>query len=313
MAAAAASSETSSGSSRATTISPTPARVSASTSWLPISGALLQHQRAATNGMDGDPANRVRRRHGTELHAAAPVAVADPASSRRSRSTAVICAMIATAISAGDTAPMASPIGAWMRASAASRDALRLQPVEPPGVRLSRSERADIEALAHQRVQQRRIVDLGIMGERDERRVAVDIERRQRHVRPLRDQGDVGKPLGRGKGGARIDDRHLIVERAGKRRQRLADMNGAGDDEVRHRRMNRQEHLAAVDLDHAALAHAQMLCRGRRQAGRREIGRLHQPLCPARRPRSPRSPAGARRARRSVRRGVRVSKPDLDQ
>ena len=32
----------------------------------------------------------------------------------------MISAMIATAISGGDTAPMGSPIGAWMRASAAS-------------------------------------------------------------------------------------------------------------------------------------------------------------------------------------------------
>ena len=39
---------------------------------------------------------------------------------RGSRKAAVISAMIETAISDGDTAPIASPIGAWMRAMSAS-------------------------------------------------------------------------------------------------------------------------------------------------------------------------------------------------
>ena len=69
-------------------------------------GALLQHQRALTQGVDGDAADRVGRTGGTELHAACSFSLAG------SRSCAVISAMIETAISDGDTAPIASPIGA---------------------------------------------------------------------------------------------------------------------------------------------------------------------------------------------------------
>ena len=95
--------------------------------------------------------------------------------------------MIETAISRA-TAPMFSPIGAWMRAMSASvACAFRRSP------RLAWSfatERA-IEAVALEGVQQRRIVDLGIVRHGDEGRVVVDVERRQRHVRPFRDQRHV--------------------------------------------------------------------------------------------------------------------------
>ncbi len=59
-------------------------------------------------------------------------------------------------------------------------DALLLEPRETARVGLSRAERADIEALARQRVRERRIVDLGIVRECDEGGVTVDAERRQR-------------------------------------------------------------------------------------------------------------------------------------
>ena len=111
------------------------------------------------------------------------------------------------------------------------RRALRLQPLGALGVRLSRAQRADIETIALEGMQQRRIVDLGIVRQRHERRVVIDIERRQRHVGPFRDQRHIGKALGAGKRGARIDDRHIVVQRARQRRQRLADMNRADDDE----------------------------------------------------------------------------------
>src|SRR5207253_7079619 len=78
-------------------------------------GALLEHQCPLPQRMHGDAANRVGRTGGTELHAACTFAA-----SFGNRSSAVISAMIATAISDGDTAPMESPIGAWMRAISAS-------------------------------------------------------------------------------------------------------------------------------------------------------------------------------------------------
>ena len=66
-------------------------------------GALLEHQRSLAKRMNGDAADRVRRAGRTELHAAASLG---------SRSCAVISAMIETAISDGDTAPIGRPIGA---------------------------------------------------------------------------------------------------------------------------------------------------------------------------------------------------------
>ena len=123
---------------------------------------------------------------------------------------------------------------------------------------LLRAERADIEAVPRQRMGERGIVDLGIVGERDEGRVAVDAERRQRDVRPLRDHLDVGKALMARKGGARIDDGHVIAEQLRDRRQRLADVHRAGDDEPRRRHVDGEKHPALRGLLHPALAAAQM-------------------------------------------------------
>ena len=52
-------------------------------------------------------------------------------------------------------------------------EALRAHPLEPPGVRLRRPERADVEAIASERDRERRVVDLRIVGEQADRGVAV--------------------------------------------------------------------------------------------------------------------------------------------
>ncbi len=161
-------------------------------------------------------------------------------------------------------------------------DALRLQPLEPAGMRLPRAERADVEAVARQRMGERRIVDLRIVRERDEGRVAVDAERRQRHVRPFGDHLDVGKALDRREGGARIDDGHVVAEQLADRRQRLADMHRAGDDELRRRHVHGEEDLALRRLLHAALAAAEMLLEHVLERIARDVGGLDQPLLAAR-------------------------------
>ncbi len=68
--------------------------------------ALLEHQRTLADGMDGNAALRLGDRDGAEFHDAFSALSGD------SRSRAVISPMIETAISAGDTAPIGSPIGA---------------------------------------------------------------------------------------------------------------------------------------------------------------------------------------------------------
>src|SRR5262249_38744548 len=74
-------------------------------------GALLEHQPVLADRVHGDATLRVTRRDGAKPHRL-------PSGVRRS--AAVISPMMATAISAGETAPIGSPIGAWMRASPAS-------------------------------------------------------------------------------------------------------------------------------------------------------------------------------------------------
>ena len=156
--------------------------------------------------------------------------------------------------------------------------ALLLEPLDAPGMGFARAERADIEAVARERMEQRRIVDLRIMRERDEGRVAVDIERRQRHVRPFGDDPHIGKALRRSKRRARIDDGHVVIEKLADRRQRLADMHGADDDELRRRHIDGEEDLALRRLFHAALAGAQMLGERRAQRILGRVGRLDEAL-----------------------------------
>src|SRR5262249_43161747 len=73
--------------------------------------ALFQDEAALANRVHRDGSLGFTHWHRAELH---------ELFSGGSRSSAVISPMIATAISDGDTAPIASPIGAWMRASAPS-------------------------------------------------------------------------------------------------------------------------------------------------------------------------------------------------
>ena len=187
--------------------------------------------------------------------------------------------MMETAISAGDTAPMSRPIGAWMRASAASVTPCALSRSTRRRMGLPRAERADIETVARQRVQQRRIVDLRIVGQRDEGGVAVDVERRQRLVRPFGDHLDVGKALGRGKRGARIDDRHVVAEELADRRQRLADMDGADDDEPRRRHIDGEEDPALAVSSMPLLPVRRCSASTARSGSLRDVGGLDQACC----------------------------------
>ncbi len=118
-------------------------------------------------------------------------------------------------------------------------------------------------------MQQSGVVDLGIMGEGDEGGVAVDAEWGQGGVRPFGDHLHLGKALGAGKGGARVDDRHVIADERRHRRQRLADMHRPGDHQLRRRHEHVEENAAFRRVRHAALAAAQarFQCFAQRIAG----------------------------------------------
>jgi hypothetical protein len=159
--------------------------------------------------------------------------------------------------------------------------ALRPQPVAAFGVRLPRAERADIEAVALEGVQQRGIVDLWIVRHRDESGIGIDVERRQRRVGPFRDQGNVGEALRARKGRARIDHGDVVAERARQRCQGLANMDGADDDELGGRRMDVEEQLLAAGFDAGALAHTKLLVEFGAQWVLTEVLGLHQALLAA--------------------------------
>src|SRR5205814_122872 len=76
--------------------------------------AFLEHQRTLAQRVHGHAADRLAGTGRAELHAACSFSLGGR------RSCAVISAMMETAISDGDTAPMSSPIGAWIRAMSAS-------------------------------------------------------------------------------------------------------------------------------------------------------------------------------------------------
>src|SRR6267142_7071282 len=121
--------------------------------------------------------------------------------------------------------------------------ALPLETIDTARMRLLRAERTDIEAVTRERMLEGWVVDLGVMGERDKRRVMIDAERRQRFVGPLRDHLDVGKALVGRKRRARIDDDDVIAEELCDRRQRLADMHRAGDHKPWRRHMHGEKDL----------------------------------------------------------------------
>src|SRR5262245_23282098 len=111
------------------------------------------------------------------------------------------------------------------------RQSRLLEAIYAPRMRLFRTECAYIKAIARECVLERRIVNLRIVGQRNERRVAVDTERRQRHLRPFRDDLHIRKTFNRGKGRARIDNGDVVTKQLADRSQRLADMYRAADDQ----------------------------------------------------------------------------------
>ena len=116
------------------------------------------------------------------------------------------------------------------------------------------------------------------MGQGRHRGEAVEPDSRHGGVRPFGQQGDVGEALGRGEGGAGIDDGDVEAGDPRHRGQRLADVHGADHHQAHGRHLDGQEQGSAFVLDRAALALAQG--RGERlgEGIGFEGGGRHQPL-----------------------------------
>ena len=127
--------------------------------------ALLQDETVAPHRVGDDAADALARPERGRISR-------DPLGLRRFsersgflRSAAMISPRIETAISAGLTAPMSRPIGAWMRAISSALETLRREASDAIGVGFSRAERADVETFGAQRRGKAGIVDPRIVGQ----------------------------------------------------------------------------------------------------------------------------------------------------
>src|SRR5262245_43640069 len=280
--AAASSSDTSPGSSRATTISATPAARSAAISAGPTTVPFLSTTPALRIECTAMPPSASPTGTGPNFIAQAPSSQGVP---WRLRARPQSRRDLAHDRNRDLGRRHGGNIQADRRMNAPERfiaHALTLQPLDPPCMRLLRAERADIEAVTHERMRERRIVDLGVVRERDKSRVVIDAERRQCFVRPLRDHLDVGEALVGRECGARIDDNDVIAQNLGDRRQGLADMHRTRDDQPRRRHVHGEKDLALRRFLHTALAAAHVLFEQVFQRIARDIGTLDQTLLAAR-------------------------------
>jgi len=83
----------------------------------------------------------------------------------------------------------------------------------------------------------------------DQRRVAIEWTVRQNVDRPVCRNVDVPEAFGSGKTGSRINDPDLEIRQLGDPRQRLANVNGADDNDNRRGTLRVQEDLAITGLD----------------------------------------------------------------
>jgi hypothetical protein len=121
----------------------------------------------------------------------------------------------------------------------------------------ARAERADVKAWGAEGRGERGVVDLRVVGERNDSRILIDANRRQDRIGPLGPHRCIRKALRRRKGDPWVDDCDVEIQHLGHGSQCLADMNGADADDPHRRSLNGQKELAAITLDKATLALAQ--------------------------------------------------------
>ena len=164
--------------------------------------------------------------------------------------SATISAMIARAVSAGVRPPRSSPIGPRSRARSASPTPGREEPGPAIGLRLPRPDRADVAAAATERLDDRGLVELHVVGQDRDRVGRPQADLVGDLVRPAdHERVDVGEPLPRGECRPPVDDDRRVAQLPGDPRQRHGDLHGADDDEAERGREALHEELAPGRLD----------------------------------------------------------------
>ena len=233
--------------------------------------------------------------------------------------------MIASAVSAGARPPRSSPTGPRSRASSSSRHAGGPQPLAAIALRLAAADRADVAAAAVERLDDRRLVELHVVGQDRDRVVRPQADLLGDLVGPADDQpvDRVGREaFRRRERRAAVDDDRLVAQLAGEPDERPRDLDRADDDEPGLDRERLDEDRAALDLDGPRGASEQRVpgrglergVGGRRAQrpldDRRSRRRSPAPAGPRpRRARTGRTPAAARRPAAGSRRRVPAPSP----
>ena len=158
--------------------------------------------------------------------------------------------MIASAVSAGCRPPRSSPTGPRSRASSSSpTPAARSRSRRSPCVFFD-ADRADVPAAAAECLDDRRLVELHVVGQDGDRVVRPEPDLVGHLVRPADDQpvDPVGREALRGRErGAAVDDDRLVARARGARPdERPGDLDRAHDDEPGPDRERLDEDLAAA-------------------------------------------------------------------
>ena len=139
------------------------------------------------------------------------------------------------------------------------------------------AQSADVADSRFERDLKRRVVQLLVVGEEDAERVGVQRGSGQVLGRPLDDQFvGVGKALGGGEGGARVDDHGAESELAGEVDQVDRDVDRPDDEQLGQRLEVLDEHFRAFDLAEARCREILTRCQSR--GGPVEVRRAERSL-----------------------------------
>ena len=167
--------------------------------------------------------------------------------------TAITSARIETAVSTGVRAPTSSPHGAWILAIACVVEPRLAQPLDPPLLGAAAAERAHVAGAGGERRDQRRLVELRVVGEDQHHVARPELPALQVAVRPVHHHlGDLREARAVDEGLAGVADRDLVADLAGELRHLGGEVDRPEDHHARlgregldvHRQV-RAHHLAA--------------------------------------------------------------------
>ena len=174
--------------------------------------------------------------------------------------------------------PRSSPIGPRSRASSAVGHAGLAQPLAAVALGLARADRADVAAAAAERLDDRRLVELHVVGQDRDRVVRAEADLVGDLVGPADDEPvDVREPRRGRERRPAVDDDGLVAQLLRQPDQRAGDLDRADDDQPRPDRERLDEQLATGRSRPSARCRARARRAPRRRARRRRRRRPASP------------------------------------